>query len=482
MIEEGSTAPDAGAPFFVVEVLRRCNYNDSMTREQKIALAVATGTAFATAFSGSAVYVAIPTMGNYFHMGAANVGWITTAYMLAVAAMAVPFGKIADNTSRRNTLILGVGIFGVFSVLGIWAWSAACILFVRAVQGVGAAMIFATNMPIAISTFPGKERGRAIGICTSGAYVGLAIGPALGGFLNNTFGWKSIFIFGAVVAFVFLGMALTLHEDKQEKAGPGFDLSGNIVYMLMIASIIYGFTSLNSTRFGWAFLVCGLLLGVLFVFIELKSKNPVIDVRIFAEDRVFTFSNITALLNYSATFALGYLISIYLQVGQGLTSRTAGFIMIAQPIVMAVLTPKTGKMSDQIPAYKLASCGMGVCSLTLLFFGFAQVSTPLWAVCAALGAAGVGTAMFSSPNTNVIMGCVPPSKFAVANSIVSTMRTTGQTIGMAIITIVVSATLGNISLYDVPQADLMRTMHICFFIFTALCILGIFMSLQRRKS
>ena len=119
---------------------------------------------------------------------------------------------------------------------------------------------------------------------------------------------------------------------------------------------------------------------------------------------------------------------------------------------------------------------------TLLFFGFAQVSTPLWAVCAALGAAGVGTALFSSPNTNVIMGCVPPSKFAVANSIVSTMRTTGQTIGMAIITIVVSATLGNISLYDVPQADLMRTMHICFYIFTALCILGIFMSLQRRKS
>ncbi len=472
---------DAGF-FFLVEVRRRCNYNSCMTREQKIALAVATGTAFATAFSGSALNLAIPTMGNYFHMGAANVGWITTAYMLAVAAMAVPFGKIADNTSRRNTLILGVGIFGVFSLLGIWAWSAACILFVRAVQGVGAAMIFATNMPIAISTFPGEERGRAIGICTSGAYVGLAIGPALGGFLNNTFGWKSIFIFGAVVAFVFLGLALTLHEDKQEKAGPGFDLGGNIVYMMMIACIIYGFTSLNSTRFGWAFLVGGLLMGVLFVLIELKSKNPVIDVRIFAEDRVFTFSNITALFNYSATFALGYLVSIYLQVGHGLTSQTAGLIMMAQPVLMAVFSPWTGKMSDRVPAYKLASSGMAVCAITLLFFAFAQISTPLWTVCAALAIAGVGIAMFSSPNTNVIMGCVPPSKFAVANSIVSTMRTTGQTMSMAVITIVVSATVGNISLYDVPQAELMHTMHICFFIFTALCFLGIFMSLQRRKS
>lgn len=453
-----------------------------MTREQTKAVVVATGTAFATAFSGSALNLAIPTMGNYFHMGAASVGWITTAYMLVIAAMAVPFGKIADNTSRRNTLIIGVSVFGVFSLLGIWAWSAAGILLIRAVQGVGAAMIFASNMPIAISAFPGKERGRAIGICTSGAYVGLALGPALGGFLNNLFGWKAIFIFGAVIAFIFLGIALTLPKDRQEKAGPGFDLGGNIVYMLMIASIIYGFTALNSIRFGWVLLVCGILLGILFVYIELKSKNPVIDVRIFAEDRVFTLSNITALFNYSATFALGYLVSIYLQVGHGLTSQTAGLIMIAQPLLMAVLSPQTGKWSDRVPAYKLASGGMAVCALALLFFAFAQNDTPLWAVCAALAVAGVGIALFSSPNTNVIMSCVSPQKFAVANSIVSTMRTTGQTMGMAIITIVVSATVGNTSLYEVPQAALIHTMHIGFFIFTGLCIMGIFMSLQRRKS
>jgi len=452
-----------------------------MTKEQKLALTVSTGTAFATAFSGSALNLAIPAMGNYFHMGAASVGWITTAYMLVIAAMAVPFGKIADNTSRRNVLILGTGIFGVFSLLGIWAWSAAVILLIRAVQGVGAAMIFASNMPIAISAFPGKERGRAIGICISGAYVGLALGPALGGFLNSLFSWKAIFIFGAVIAFAFLGMALFLRRDRQDKTGAGFDLSGNIVYILMIASIIYGFTSLNSIRFGWVFLVCGLLLGILFVRIELNCENPVIDVRIFAEDRVFTLSNITALFNYSATFALGYLVSIYLQVCQGLSSQAAGIIMIAQPLLMALLSPRMGRLSDRIPAYKLASGGMGVCALSLLFFAFAWAGMPVWAVCAALAAAGVGIALFSSPNTNVIMGCVPPSKFAVANSIVSTMRTTGQTMGMAIITIVVSGTVGNASLYEVPAADLIRTMHICFFIFTGLCVLGIFMSLQRRR-
>ncbi len=454
-----------------------------MTKEQKMALVVATSTAFTTAFAGSALNLAIPAMGTYFHMGASSVGWITTAYMLMIAATAVPFGKIADSTSRRDMLIAGVAVFGVCSVLAVLMRSAAGILTVRAIQGAGAAMIFASNMPIAISAFPGKERGRAIGIVISGVYTGLALGPALGGFLNSMFSWKAIFIFGAVIAFS--SMALTfigVPKDRQKKEGKGFDLAGNITYILMIAAVIYGLTALNSIRFGWMFLVCGVFLGVLFTLIELRSANPVIDVRIFAEDKVFTLSNLTALFNYSSTFALGYLLSIYLQVAQGMTSRAAGIILISQPVVMAVLSPKMGKLSDKIPAYKLASAGMAFCAASLLFFAFAQVNTPVWAVCVALGFAGLGTAFFSSPNTNVVMSCVPPSKYAVANSILSTMRTTGQSTGMAIITLVVSAIVGNVSLYDVPAADLIHTMHIGFLIFTALSVLGIIMSMQRRKS
>ena len=454
-----------------------------MTKEQKIALAVATGTSFATAFSGSATNLAIPAMGTYFNMGAASVGWITTAYVIVIAAMAVPFGKIADSTSRKYMLAAGVAVFGVASVAAVFMGSVAGILTMRAIMGIGAAMIFASNMPIAINAFPGNERGKAIGIVTSGIYTGLAIGPALGGFLNNLFGWQAIFLFGAAIAFASMILTLAgVADDRQKKTGAKFDLGGNIVYILMIICLIYGLTALNSSRFGWVFLLCGVILGVLFVRIELRFENPVIDVRIFAEDRVFTLSNLTALFNYSATFALGYFDSIYLQVVQVLSSQTAGLVMMMQPILMAVFSPWTGRMSDRVPAYKLASSGMAVCALTLLFFAFATAGMPIWAVCIALAAAGFGIALFSSPNTNVIMSCVPPQKFAVANSIVSTMRTTGQTMSMAVITIIVSATVGNISLYEVPQAELMHTMHICFFIFTALCIMGIFMSLQRRKS
>ena len=250
----------------------------------------------------------------------------------------------------------------------------------------------------------------------------------------------------------------------------------------MIASVIYGLSSLNSHVFGWLFIAAGIVFGAVFVRTELKSENPVIDVRIFASNRTYTLSNLTALFNYSATFALSYMVSIYLQVVLGFSSQTAGFVLIAQPFFMAVLSPRIGRLSDKVAPYKLASGGMGLCALSLMFFAFIRPEINVWFIAASLSLAGVGIAFFSSPNTNVIMGCVPPAKFGVANSILATMRTTGQSAGMAVITLVVSGTVGNASLYDVSAGDLINTMHISFIIFTVLCAAGIFMSLQRKKS
>jgi len=336
-------------------------------------------------------------------------------------------------------------------------------------------------MPIAISAFPGEERGKAIGLVTSGTYVGLAMGPVLGGILNSWIGWQSIFVFGTLVSvFALVTILKGVDRDIIEKSEYKQDVAGNVIYVFMIATFIYGLTSFNSIRFGWAFIVAALVLGFVFVKVELASNNPMIDVRIFASNLTYTLSNLTALFNYSATFALSYLVSIYLQVVVGLSSQMAGIVLITQPFFMAVLSPRMGKLSDKIAPYKLASLGMGFCAVSLLFFVFIQNSTPLVFVIIALAVAGVGIALFSSPNTNVIMGCVPPAKFGVANSILATMRTTGQSSGMAIITLVVSGTIGNVSLYEVSAEQLIGTIHIAFIVFTCLCAAGIIMSLQRK--
>ena len=453
-----------------------------MEKHSRSALIVGTSTAFITSFAGSALNLAIPSMGDYFSMGASSVGWLVTAYMICVAAFSVPFGKIADSTGRKRMLYIGTVSFGITSLLSVWATGPAFIIVTRALQGIGAAMIFATNMPLAISSCPGSQRGRVIGIVTTGTYAGLAAGPVLGGVLNSHFGWKSIFAFAAAVSAAALVISVTsLGEEQKEGNMEHFDAGGNISYIVMICCIVYGLTSLNSIRFSWIFILAGLAAGYIFVRTELKASNPVIDVRIFAHDIVYTLSNLTALFNYCATYALGYLVSIYLQVVNGYSSQTAGLVMIAQPLFMALLSAKMGRLSDKIAAYKLASGGMAVYAATLVFFIFIRRDTPVWMIAAALCIAGIGIALFSSPNTNVIMSRVDPSEFSVANSILSTMRTTGQSTGMAIVTIVVSATVGNVSLYEVPTEDLVKTMHIGFTIFAVLCAMGIFMSLQRKK-
>lgn len=452
-----------------------------MSKAQKSAIVVGVSTAFVTTFAGSALNLAIPSMGNYFNMGASGVGWIVTIYVLVIAAFSTPFGKLADMTGRRRILIIGVAGFGIVSVATVFAPNTALLLAMRVVQGIAASMIFATNMPIAISAFPGKERGKAIGLVTSGTYVGLAMGPVLGGLLNNWFGWQAIFIFGACVSIFALAVVIKgVEKDAAEATELKQDVKGNVLYVIMIASFIYGLTAFNSVRFGWAFLAAAFIVGFLYVKTELKAENPMIDVRIFKSNMTYTLSNLTALFNYSATFALGYLVSIYLQVVMGFSSQAAGIILITQPLFMAVLSPRMGKLSDRIAPYKLASAGMGMCALALMFFVFIKGTTPLILVIAALALAGIGIAFFSSPNTNVIMGCVPPAKFGVANSILATMRTTGQSSGMAIITLVVSGTIGNVSLYEVTADQLIGTIHTAFIVFTVLCAAGIFMSLQRK--
>ena len=452
-----------------------------MNSQQKSAIFVGVATAFITTFAGSALNLAIPDMGNYFNMGASGVGWIVTLYTLVVAAFSTPFGKLADTTGRRRVLIIGVIGFGITSIITVFSPNSVFLLTLRVLQGLSASMIFATNMPIAISAFPGKERGKAIGLVTSGTYAGLAMGPVLGGILNNWFGWKSIFLFGALVCiFAIIVILKGVERDAVETAELKQDVAGNVLYVFMIASFIYGLTAFNSIKFGWAFIIIAFVLGFCFVKTELASKNPMIDVRIFASNMTYTLSNLTALFNYSATFALSYLISIYLQVVMGFSSQIAGFVLITQPLFMAILSPRMGKLSDRVAPYKLASFGMGLCALSLLFFAFIKDSTSIVLVILALAVAGVGIAFFSSPNTNVIMGCVPPAKFGVANSILATMRTTGQSSGMAIITLVVSGSIGNVSLYQVSADQLIGTIHTAFIIFTCLCAAGIFMSLQRK--
>ncbi len=248
----------------------------------------------------------------------------------------------------------------------------------------------------------------------------------------------------------------------------------------MITFTMYGFADAGN-GWMWLFLIgCGLVLGVCFVYTELRASDPVIDVRIFRTSPAYTLSNLAALFNYCAIFAIGYFMSLYLQVDKGYSSQTAGLILICQPLMMALFTTRFGALSDRIAPYKLATAGMGVCAACLIFFSLVVQATPAGAIVCALLVTGLGVALFSSPNMNAIMSCVDQAHYGVASSILATMRTLGQTSGIAITTIVVNLRLGSATLADVPTEDFEDAMHLAFRIFAFICIIGMIMSTKRK--
>ncbi|MBQ1489810.1 MAG: MFS transporter [Eubacterium sp.] len=450
-------------------------------KQRKAALRMAVVTSFVTTFMGSALNLSIPAIETEFAVSGAMVGWIVTAYTLTVAAFSVPMGKLADATGRRRILLIGIAVFGLLNVAISMVANIKVMVFLRVLQGIFGSMIFATNNAILISVFPGNQRGKVLGISTAAVYTGLSLGPVLGGFLNQNFGWRSIFLFStaiAVCSFLFAWMGA---PRDQKGTGLKVDAAGSILFIFGIASFLYGLTSLTTNRFGWIFLVIGIALGILFFFVESRAEDPVIRVTMFTKDLVFTLSNFAALLNYGSTFAITYLVSIFLQIVFGYSSQTAGLILVCMPVVQACIAPVSGRASDKIAPYKLATAGMLFCVSGLIVLSFLQADSGIAHVIVALVLEGIGFGLFSSPNTNAIMSCVEKKDYSVANSILATMRNVGHSSSMSIVTIIVGLFLGTSSLDAAGPDLLIRTMHTCFHVFIVLCTIGVFFSLARKK-
>ena len=430
------------------------------TPEQRTTLFVSVVTAFITTFMGSALNLSVPDIEKDFGVSAAEVGWVVTIYMLTCAALAVPFGRLADMFQRRRILWIGILIFGLSSAAAVISPDMRMLLVFRLGQGVGASMIFSTNIAILVGAFDGGMRGRVLGYSTSATYVGLSAGPVLGGLLNHNFGWRSVFIAAAAVSAVaFYGALKRLPSETKREDKPEMDIKGNIFYIL----------------------AAGAILIILFVRTELTAKDPVIDVRLFRNNLSYTFSNLAALLNYGATFAISYLISIYLQIIMGYDSQTAGMILISSPVVMAVLSPVMGRLSDKYSPYIMSSAGMGLCAAALTLFSFLPEESSVLRIIAILAVSGVGFSLFTSPNTNAVMASVDREDYGIASSVLSTMRSIGHTMSMAVVTLVVGAKMGDSSMTTSGPQEVMNTIHMCFYIFTGLCIGGIFIALRRKS-
>ncbi len=440
-------------------------------------------TALAVTVSASALNLSIPTIDHEFRAGATAIGWVISGYILSAAALAVPIGRMADLTGRERILKAGLLAFSIFSGAICFASSIEMLVLLRVLQGAGAAMIFSTNQAVLISRFPPEKRGKVLGYLIGATYTGLTAGPVLGGILNHTLGWRSIFILtfiAGVITFILAVKelpALALEGPKQS-----MDYPGSILFVLIIVGMMYGLSAFSTEVFAKYLIPLSIVLFLFFLRHELRTDSPVIQVRLFRRNASYLLSNLAALLNYGATFALGYLMSIYLQVVRGLDSQTAGFILISQPLIMAIFSPYAGKLSDRISPHKLASFGMGLCALGLFLFIFVTEKQPIALIVLYLVVVGLGFAFFSSPNTNAIMACVEPKDYGVASSILATMRNLGHSSSMAVVTFIVAGLLGSVPLGEADVQGIIQVMKVSFSVLTCVCIVGVFISLKRNNA
>jgi len=445
------------------------------------ALIAATLASFLTPFMGSSVVIALKYIDTEFAVDAMLLSWIATSYLLAAAVFLVPFGRIADIYGRRKIFIYGIVIFTISSFFCAISPSVIVLIIFRILQGMGSAMIFGTALAIVTSVFPVGERGRALGINVAAVYLGLTLGPFLGGFLTQHLGWRSIFLINVPLGIIVI--FFTIWKMKGEWAdakGESFDLRGSIIYGIVLVSVMYGLSLLPNIMGVWL-IFFGIAWTLLFIYWEKKVEHPVINMNIFCNNRTFTFSNLAALINYSATFAVSFLLSLYLQYIKGLPPQSAGMILVAQPFVMTIFSPMAGKLSDRVEPRIVASMGMVVMTIGLFLFSLLDNETTLTFIILNLILLGFGYALFSSPNTNAIMTSVEKRYYGIASGTLGTMRLVGQMLSMGIAMLLFALFIGRAQITPEYYSPFVESIKAAFMIFSVLCFIGIFASMARGK-
>jgi len=449
---------------------------------KRVVLLVVTMASFVFPFTFSAVIIALPTIGRELSLGAVTLGWIATAYLLSSATLLVPFGRIADIYGRKKIFTCGIVIFTLSSLFSGMASSVTMLISCRVFQGVGGAMLAGTVVALLTTVFPANERGKVLGINVAATYIGLSLGPVLGGILTQHLGWRSIFFLSAFLGSAVIGVVLwKLKGEWTGAKGERFDFVGSVIYSLGLVALVSGFTLLPASSGVW--LIVGGFIGLsAFVRWEMRTRSPVLDLKLFRNSKAFTLSNLAALINYSATFAVAFLISLYLQYVKGFNPQGAGLILVAMPAMQAIFSPLAGRLSDRIEPRLIASAGMTLTTVGLIIFIFLNEKTPLELIIGNLILIGFGFALFSSPNTNAVMSSAPNTAYGVASATLATMRQVGMSFSMGVAMLMfVLYNIGRVQITPEYYPLFQESMKTSFIIFAILCFGGIFASLARGK-
>jgi len=447
--------------------------------DRRNALIVATSAAFQVPFMVSSINIALPSIGREFRLDGVALGWIATTYLLATAVMLVPFGRLSDIFGRKWVFQWGLILFVAAALASALAPTGWLLIAARAVQGISGAMILGTSVALITSSYEPGERGRALGINVTAVYIGMSAGPFVGGLLTQAFGWRSIFGLVALIGgFTLLHTVRRLRGEWSPGVRAPFDVPSAVLYGVSLISFIYGLSNLTQGHGSWLAAAGAAGLAV-FGVRQRRIPNPILDVGLFLRNRVFAMSGLAALIHYSSTASVGFLLSIYLQITKGLTPQAAGLVLLWQPAMQALFSPFAGHLSDRVEPRYVASLGMALTGLGIASFLLLTPATPVAGVAAGLVVLGIGYGLFSSPNQNAAFSAVDAQFVGVVSGMLGTMRLTGNTLSMAIAMLLFALFLRGAPITPQRADTFLVAARTAFVISAAMCAVGALASLSR---
>ena len=452
---------------------------DGQSYSRRFILVLITIATFLNPFTGTAINLALPVIGTEFSADATMLAWVSSAYLLSSVIFLLPAGKLGDSRGKVTVFMAGIVVYTAGAILTIFTPTIGTLLAFRFLQGIGGAMIYANSVALITHLYPAGERGYAIGLNITAVYAALSLGPFLGGILTQFFGWRSIFVVTALIAAPVLFSADKFPAFLNDRHREDFDIPGLVLSSALILCLFLGLAK-ATTPTGLALLAAALLLGVAFYRVERRHPSPLLPVSLLASNRVFASSNLAALINYSATYAVGFLLSLYLQYIRGYEPAAAGTLLLVQPVIQIFVAPVAGRLADRIRPGLIAAGGLALSAACL--FGLAALSetTPVAAIIVILAVLGVGVGLFSSPNTTAVMGSVGKRYYGSASAMVAMMRSLGMMMSMGLVLVVFAVIMGSTVVTPAIFPEFLASVNLIFLVFAVLSVFGIFLSLKKN--
>jgi len=390
---------------------------------------------FMSALDSSIVNISLPAISSYFNITLTTVEWVVLSYLIIISSLLLTFGRLGDLYSHKKIYIVGFAVFTIGSLLCALSPSIILLVIFRALQAIGAGMLMAMGPALITLNTPANKRGRFLGVIGVSVAIALSIGPVLGGFLTSIFGWQSIFLINipiGIIAFIWAIKVLPISEQSEKQP---FDFAGALILFFALISIIFPLSFIDKLGIKNPLLIgffsAGIILMILFVFIELRIKHPMFDISLF-KNRIFLMGNISLLLNFIAQFTVILIIPFYLIEFRGFPASTAGLILLANPVIALMITPLAGYLTDRYDTRYISSSGMFLIATGLFFMGSLNEKSSIMFIILYLAIIGFGIGMFQTPNNYSIMNSVPKNRSGTASSMLATMRNLGMVFGASL--------------------------------------------------